>query len=61
MIGAGAAGLTAARHLTSQLDVFDVSVFEQASRVGGTWVYNENTGTDERGFPVHSSMYRNLR
>ena len=61
MIGAGAAGLAAARHLTSQLDVFDVSVFEQASCVGGTWVYNENTGIDERGFPVHSSMYRNLR
>ena len=61
VIGAGAAGLTAARHLTSQLDVFDVSVFEQASRVGGTWVYNENTGTDERGFPIHSSIYRNLR
>ena len=61
MIGAGASGLTAARHLTSQLDVFDVSVFEQASRVGGTWVYNENTGTDKRGFPVHSSVYRDLR
>ena len=30
VIGAGAAGLTAARHLTSQLDMFDVSVFEQA-------------------------------
>ena len=61
MIGAGAAGLTAARHLTSLLDVFDVTVFEQASRVGGTWVYNENTGTDERGFPIHSSIYKNLR
>ena len=61
VIGAGAAGLTAARHLSSQLDVFDVTVFEQASHVGGTWVYNENTGTDERGFPIHSSIYRNLR
>ena len=61
VIGAGAAGLAAARHLTSELDVFDVRVFEQASRVGGTWVYNENTGIDERGIPVHSSLYRNLR
>ena len=61
VIGAGAAGLAAARHLTSELDAFDLRVFEQASRVGGTWVYTENTGIDERGIPVHSSMYRNLR
>ena len=47
--------------LTSELDAFDLRVFEQASRVGGTWVYTENTGIDERGIPVHSSMYRNLR
>ena len=61
VIGAGAAGLVAARHLASELDTFDVRVFEQASRVGGTWVYTENTGIDERGIPVHSSVYRNLR
>ena len=61
VIGAGAAGLAAARHLTSELDVFDVRVFEKASRVGGTWVYSENTGIDGRGIPVHSSLYRNLR
>jgi len=61
VIGAGAAGLAAARHLTSELDAFDVHMFEQASRVGGTWVYTENTGIDERGIAVHSSMYRNLR
>ena len=61
VIGAGAAGLAAARHLTSHLDMFDVSVFEQASSVGGTWIYNEKTGTDERGLPVYSSMYQSLR
>ena len=61
VIGAGAAGLAAARHLTSELDVFDVRVYDQASRVGGIWVYSENTGPDERGIPVHSSIYRNLR
>ena len=60
MIGAGAAGLAAARNLTNELDAFDVRVFEQASRVGGTWVYTENTGIDERGIPVHSRIYRNL-
>ena len=61
MIGAGAAGLSAARHLTSEQDVFDVHVFEQSSCVGGTWVFTEDTGLDERGIPVHSSVYRNLR
>lgn len=61
VIGAGAAGLAAARHLTSELDVFEVRVFEQASRVCGIWVYSENTGIDERGITVHSSIYRNLR
>ena len=61
VIGAGAAGLAVVRHLTSELDVFDVRVVEQASRVGGIWVYSENTGIDERGIPVHSSIYRNLR
>ena len=61
VIGGGAAGLSAARHLTSELDVFDVQVFEQSSRVGGTWVYSENTGIDELGFPIHSSIYWNLR
>ena len=61
VIGAGAAGLAAARHLTSARDIFDVSVFEQASCVGGAWVYNEKTGTDERGLPIYSSIYQNLR
>ena len=61
IIGAGGAGLAAVRHLTSQLDIFDVSVFEQASSVGGTWVYNEKTGTDERGLPIFSSIYKNLK
>ena len=61
VIGAGGAGLAAARHLTSQLDMFDVSVFEQAKSVGGTWVYNGNTGTDERGIPIYSSIYQSLR
>jgi len=61
VIGAGSAGLAATRHLTSELDIFDVSVFEQASCVGGTWVYNEKTGTDEQGLPIYSSIYQNLR
>jgi len=47
--------------ILSEMDIFDVSVFEQASSVGGTWVYNEKTGADERGLPIYSSIYQNLR
>ena len=61
VIGAGAAGLCAVRHLAAYPDVFNVKAYEQSSVVGGTWVYQEKTGVDENGLPIHSSMYRNLR
>jgi len=61
VIGAGAAGLCAARHLSAQHPKIRTVVYEQASSVGGTWVYTENIGKDEHGQPVHSSMYKNLR
>lgn len=43
MIGAGAAGLCCARHLSEFPDVFQVKVYEQGDQVGGTWVYNNPT------------------
>lgn len=61
IIGAGAAGLAAARHVLDAKNGFSCEVFEQAAEIGGTWVYTDRTGTDEHGFPVHSSMYRGLR
>nr|XP_054752099.1 uncharacterized protein LOC129257731 [Lytechinus pictus] len=61
VIGAGAAGLCAARHLTTKPAQFDVVVFEKADRVGGTWVYTESVGLDEHGLPIHSSMYKSLK
>lgn len=61
VIGAGAAGLSAARHLAAKPEFFGVTVFEQANQVGGTWVYTEQTGFDEWGLPIHSSMYKTLR
>jgi len=60
VIGAGAAGLCAARHLIP-LSSVRTTVFEQASCVGGTWVYTDNVGQNEHGQPIHSSMYKNLR
>ncbi|CAI2312056.1 unnamed protein product [Caenorhabditis sp. 36 PRJEB53466] len=52
VIGAGAAGLAAAKHSISQ--GLEVEIFEQTGRVGGTWVYSEHTG-------CHSSMYQDLK
>ena len=51
VIGAGAAGLTMARHLappagcSSGVKVVP-TVFEMADRVGGTWIYDERTGAN---------------
>eukprot|EP00049_Salpingoeca_infusionum_P022209 m.5555 g.5555 ORF g.5555 m.5555 type:complete len:478 (-) comp5051_c0_seq1:192-1625(-) len=51
VIGAGAAGLIAARWLKTRFA--QVTVYEQASSIGGTWLYSPEEG--------HSSMYQNLR
>ena len=59
--GAGAAGLCAARHLTANSNKITVSIFEQSDTIGGTWVYTDNVGRDDRGLPIHSSMYKNLK
>ena len=59
VIGAGAAGLCAARRLAeAQLSPV---IFEQTNVVGGTWVFNESTGMDQHGLPIHSSMYKSLK
>ena len=60
VIGAGAGGLAALRHLTAKPQTFQPVAYEQSTVVGGTWVYNEHTGTDDYGLPIHSSMYKNL-
>jgi hypothetical protein len=70
IIGAGAAGLAAARELKKD---FDVHVLEQAGDVGGVWQYTDDveeslidpllsTSKPDAGrVKVHSSMYRSLR
>ncbi|XP_020300440.1 flavin-containing monooxygenase FMO GS-OX-like 4 [Pseudomyrmex gracilis] len=60
VIGGGAAGLCAVRHLAAN-SKFETTAYEQTNEVGGTWVYTEQVGLDENGLPIHSSMYRNLR
>ena len=61
VIGVGAAGLAALRHLSTRLDALEPVAFEQTSNIGGTWCYTDQVGNDENGLPIHSSMYKNLR
>jgi dimethylaniline monooxygenase (N-oxide forming) len=58
VIGSGAAGLAAAKQ--GLKFGCDVTVFEQASQIGGTWVFDENIGKNKYGVDVHSSMYKGL-
>lgn len=59
IIGAGTAGLCSAKHaLASNMQV---TIFETADQVGGTWVYTEDVGSDEHGLDVHTAMYKGLR
>lgn len=62
VIGAGAAGLCATRHVLSRPEVFDEPVvYELSDQVGGTWCYDERADVVEGDRPIHSSMYRDLR
>ena len=53
IIGAGAAGLCAARHIKKISSVSSIKIFESQNSVGGTWVYTDSTNTP-------SSMYKSL-
>ena len=63
VVGAGAAGLAAAKQLRQDGHV--VRVFEMSDDVGGVWHYDEKVEDDPMGNPVdarvHSSMYASLR
>lgn len=58
VIGAGMAGLAAAKNLL-QFGL-KVTVFEQDATLGGTWNYTDEIGKNEYGLDIHTSMYRNL-
>ncbi|KAJ3681872.1 hypothetical protein LUZ60_014445 [Juncus effusus] len=64
VVGAGAAGLAAARELNRE--GHGVVVYERGQSVGGTWVYTPSTESDPLGLNparniVHSSLYQSLR
>uniref|UniRef100_A0A0E0MAK1 Flavin-containing monooxygenase n=1 Tax=Oryza punctata TaxID=4537 RepID=A0A0E0MAK1_ORYPU len=61
VVGAGAAGLVAARELLREGHA--VTVFERSARVGGTWAYDPRSDPDPLGLgaAVHGSLYASLR
>nr|XP_048329131.1 flavin-containing monooxygenase FMO GS-OX-like 2 isoform X3 [Ziziphus jujuba var. spinosa] len=64
VIGAGVAGLCAAREL--RREGHRVVIFEKADRIGGMWIYDPRVESDPLGIDpnretVHSSLYRSLR
>lgn len=59
IIGAGTAGICAAKHALD--NGLEIVVFEQTKYIGGTWVYTDKTGVDEYGLNIHTSMYTGLQ
>ncbi|KAL6906420.1 hypothetical protein ACP4OV_004021 [Aristida adscensionis] len=65
VVGAGAAGLAAARELLRE--GLAVAVFEKSGRAGGTWAYDPRADADPLGRDpaspgaVHGSLYASLR
>lgn len=53
IIGAGAGGLSAAKHLRAK--GLSVTIFEAGSKVGGLWVYNNDSGMS----PAYRSLHIN--
>ncbi|WP_309610585.1 NAD(P)-binding domain-containing protein [Sphingomonas sp.] len=53
IIGAGAGGLCAAKYLTAK--GVDVTIFEAGSKVGGLWVYDNDSGMS----PAYKSLHIN--
>lgn len=59
IIGAGAAGLASARHVS--LSGHDCEILEMKPQLGGTWYYTDDVEVDQYGYPVYSAMYQGLR
>ncbi|CAG2119398.1 unnamed protein product [Medioppia subpectinata] len=60
VIGAGAGGLCAARHLSQYHSLFTFDVYEKTTKVGGVWNYTDSVGLDINGLPIHTSLYKNM-
>lgn len=58
IIGAGYSGLCSAKNALAS--GHSATIYEQTSSLGGQWVYTDETGTDEYGLDIHTSMYQDL-
>ena len=61
VIGVGAAGLCALRHLAEKPRLYEPMAFEKTDTIGGTWVYNDKTDLDENGLIMYSNIHKNMR
>ena len=61
VIGAGAAGLCALRHLAEKPELYKPMAFEKTDTIGGTWVYSDKADLDESGLTLNSNIYKHLR
>ena len=61
VIGAGAAGLCALRHLAEKPEINEPVAFEKTDTIGGTWVYSDKVDSDENGQIMYSNVYKNMR
>lgn len=59
VIGAGVSGLASAKNALAH--GYNVTIYEQAEDLGGTWRYTDKTGNDQYGVKIHSAMYQGLR
>lgn len=59
VIGAGPAGLCALRHMlgSSYNGILSPIAFERNARIGGVWLYTNDTNK----VPLHSAVYDNMR
>ena len=60
VIGCGAAGLCALRHLADN-HIFEFDAYERSDRIGGVWNYDEDYDSQTNKAKVTTSMYKNLR
>lgn len=58
VIGAGPSGLCAVKRLIESN--LKVTAFETQTKIGGKWIFTEETGIDQNGIEIHSCMYQNL-
>ncbi|KAF5304249.1 hypothetical protein FQA39_LY09776 [Lamprigera yunnana] len=59
IIGAGAAGIVSLKYALEA--GFECECIEETETFGGTWNYTDKSGTNKFGFPIHRTMYKNLK